>query len=122
MKNQTKMEEQGKLGHHVVMNRCYPKWRVDSFHRDEIKKVLCEKETDSSVWVIQKDYQGKVKVRMFAKKTNYRCYYDTWDDARNDMLSLVNSEIAYLQEKIKLAENLRQKILDLNCPDERENI
>lgn len=69
--------------------------------KDEIEEVEIDKETDKSVWI-----NG---VRN-AKRTEWANYYDTWEDAHNDLMRHQQRHVESLYRQFQASDKMLIKI------------
>jgi len=67
----------------------------DNFYGELIEPVEVERETASSVWI---------NGRRNAKITDWRCYHDTWGEAKAYLLKLAESKLNSARRSLELAQ------------------
>lgn len=66
----------------------------------EIDEIEVERETESSVWI------GR-SITPERKRSNYRCFFDTWEDAKN---YLIEKKALSLEDKERQLEQIKEDI------------
>ena len=71
------------------------KWETRPW-TDVIRRVECERESGSSLWVIDEWLFGERKVRIRRKNSGRWTFHDTWEDAQSHLMerALENSNPA----------------------------
>lgn len=71
-----------------------------------ITEVDIERETDKFVWI-----DG----RRIAKRSGWENYFDSWDDAKKELLSCQESRCASLNEQLSKANFKLNQIIEMKC-------
>lgn len=73
---------------------------------DKIEKVDVVRETDSSVWRL--DRRGKE--RRHSKKSSYEIYFDTWHEAHDYLVEKAKGSVGAAKSRLTWAEEKLAKI------------
>ncbi len=82
-----------------------------NYHGDSIKKVEVVRETDKCVFT---DRGGLRKVIREAKVSRFGSYFDSFQDAKDNLLLLSSKRIASVESKFNFEFKQRQKIESLD--------
>ena len=74
-----------------------------------IKTVEVEKETENSVWI---------NGRQNRKLTEYHCYFDTFEDAKNHVIGEAQAGIEKVKRQMEYAENNMATARSLESPND----
>ena len=83
------------------------KYKTSGTWRARIEVVKIERETEQSVWI---------KGRRNAKRTEYDCYFDTWDEAKAYLLKQAEAQLASARSRLEHARENYDHIKDIK-PD-----
>jgi hypothetical protein len=70
----------------------------------KIEPVEVERETDSSVWI---------KGQRNSKITEYHCYHDTWQEAKDTLLNRASDKITLAESMLSGAIDFLKEVEDL---------
>lgn len=93
------------------------KYESNSFGR--IKKVEVDRETESSVW-LSVDGKEVLRERRAAKRSEFRSYFDTWDDAKNHLIEMHEGKVAHARAVLKTANDRLGNIKGMKNPEEQK--
>ena len=91
------------------------KWRTGGWNI-EIERVECVKETAQCVWIESRWGTQKGKTRRESKVSEWARFHDSWDAAKQYLLSREQRNIEQAKNNMKIAEDRLQKILELTEP------
>jgi hypothetical protein len=85
------------------------KYRSGGYNKNgaPIEAVEVQRETQSTIWI-----NGK----RGSKRTEYDNYFDTWDEAKEFLLSKASSELASARRKLERAQGEYGNIKGLKAP------
>ena len=95
------------------------KYKVSKLGSSLIEKLECTKETEKSVWVMERrfsfdDEQPKFTEIRYLKKTSYSSFFDTFEDAKNHLINNARQRIGSLKEQLMKAEKSLSRFKKLN--------
>lgn len=83
-------------------------------HRQDITKLECARETKTSVWV--HSYPGDRPSR-HSKRSEYQCFFDTWEEARCHLLDVAQSKALSLRRQLELTNSLVENLKGMKNPE-----
>ena len=96
------------------------KWETRPW-TDVIRRVECERESGSSLWVIDEWPFGERKARIRRKSSGRWTFHDTWEDAHSHLMEMALERVAELQRKVAQAKERYQRCLHMTKPAEPES-
>jgi hypothetical protein len=97
------------------------KWKLDRW--GEIERVECTKETDKSVWVLERQWSfGSITKppieRKRAKVSDSTTFHDTWEDAHKTMLERAKRKLDAARVALQRAQDEYGNVKGMRNPEE----
>lgn len=96
------------------------KWKTRPW-TDVIERVECERESKSSLWILEKWRPGKMEVRMCRKNSSDTIYHDTWEEAHAYLLDRADKELARARRTAARAKENYERRLRMTKPAEPDS-
>ena len=96
------------------------KWETRPW-TDVVRHVECERESGSSLWVIDEWLFGERKARIRRKNSGRWTFHDTWEDAQSHLMERALERVYELQRQVAQAEERYQRCLHMTKPAEPES-
>ena len=77
---------------------------------ENIKEIEVHKETEKTVWFKDKDYTGKIIDSKSSKRSAWRNWHDTWEDAHNFLLEKTKKNI---KKQAKLLRSMKKYLCEV---------
>lgn len=69
---------------------------------DKIIQVEVARETEKCVWTMESTFRGKEKMEVrHAKMSDYESFHDTWQAAKDHLISLANSRVIAARRQLE---------------------
>ena len=81
-----------------------------------ITPVPCEKENDTSVWIMEDSYKGGTHLKRYAKRSSWHCFFDTPEEAKAYLKAQFQEQINSLQGCLLSAYEKMKELIDI-LPD-----
>ena len=86
------------------------KFKTEKYEPIKITEVECIKETEKSVWIKSKDWNGVLKEDKILKNSNYYRFFDTRKEAETHLIDNAKSKLEYLTTEIEKYTNVLEKL------------
>ena len=83
----------------------------------KIEMVEVERETKSTVWC-EYEWSGKKSIRQERKVTEYECYFDTWQEAKQHLLNHLDGRIEGVRGELEALKSRRGNVSGMKEPVE----
>lgn len=94
------------------------KWRIARFAAGSIERVECTRETADFVFLLRRTYPTGVKEVRHAKRSQYECYYNTWEEAHASLVSETERTLRTAERALANAQSMTAKVAALTKPEE----
>jgi hypothetical protein len=82
----------------------------------KIEKKEITRETESSVF-FDIDYFGKIQERCERKRTDYHCFFDTFEEAKNYLVLCATVRVTHAEQSLKYHQGELAKVQAINIED-----
>ena len=90
-------------------------YRIDCFRHIEKREIL--RETAKTV-IFEEESWGEIRERKELKRSDYHSWHNTWEEAKNFLVSKARSKLEYAKRDLDRARSNLQKIERLKEPSE----
>jgi len=88
------------------------KYVTGGFGVNPIKKVECVRETEKSVWIVE-SWNGKEKIQQTLKRSSWRNYFDTFEEAKQFLIKDCEHKLMGLQGRVSNEQKNLVKLYEL---------
>lgn len=98
------------------------KYLTSKFGRDPIEAVEVERETESSVWVVDTWRGERGNTRRHAKRSDWDNYFDTWEEAKAFLMAQAEAKVTAARRALDSANGELGNVKGLKPPSAQSGL